>query len=161
MIENRLVVLDNTVLTNFALAECADLVMKLWGDALRTTPKVMAEHRRGVKKGSVPSEAWPGLAVVELRHDEIHIYQNLPFNLDPGERSCLAVVLCRGGILATDDLYARKAAVLRGVAVTGTVGILIGCIKRGLIDLTEGNRLLAAMIGHSYHSPTDRLDDFL
>ncbi len=47
------VILDNTVLTNFALAECTELVMLLWSDALQTTPQVMTEYREGVAGGSV------------------------------------------------------------------------------------------------------------
>ena len=135
--------------------------MRLWGDGVRTTPSVMAEHQQGVDRGIVPDGAWQKLPTFELGPEEESLCQDLPSNLGPGERSCLAVALHIGGTLATDDLYARKIASMHGVPVTGTVGILIGCIRKGLIDLGEGNRLLQAMIDHSYHSPTTHLDDFL
>lgn len=152
------VLLDNTVLTNFALAECASLAARLWDDALCTTSSVIAEHRRGVSQGSVPEGAWDDLPLVELTTDEKTLLDSLPSNLGLGERSCLAVARRRGGILATDDLYARKTAVAIGVTTTGSVGILIASIRKELIDLKEGNRLLDLMIGHGYHSPVSSLD---
>ncbi len=48
MTVSPLVILDNTVLTNFALAGCTELVTLLWGDALQTTPDVIAEYQEGV-----------------------------------------------------------------------------------------------------------------
>jgi hypothetical protein len=40
---SRLVLLDSTVLTNFALVHRADLVLDLWGEAGATTQAVIAE----------------------------------------------------------------------------------------------------------------------
>ncbi len=155
------VFLDNTVLVNFALAECTELVTQLWGTDLQTTPDVMAEYREGVAQGTVPSGAWDSLAIIELKPEDEDLRKELPSSLGSGESSCLAMAFRHGGTVATDDSVARKAAAVKGVNVTGTVGILIGCIKKGLIDLSEGNRLLTVMIEHSYHSPTIRLSDFL
>ncbi len=155
------VVLDNTVLANFALAECTELAIRLWGKILQTTPYAMGEYREGVARGLVPEGAWVGLAVPEMEPEEEALHDQLPSSLGPGERSCLAVALRGGGILATDDLHARKQAAAKGVTVTGTVGILIGCIKAGLIDLSEGNRLLNLMIEHGYHSPASDLGEFV
>ena len=156
------VLLDNTVLTNFALAECASLVFRLWGNALCTTSRVIAEHREGVAQGSVPEGAWDDLTVIDLETEaEKTLLGDLPSNLGLGERTCLGVAQHRGGILATDDLYARKTAVAIGVTTTGSVGILIAGIRKELIDLKEGNRLLDLMIGHGYHSPVSSLDGHL
>ena len=155
------VVLDNTVLANFALAGCSELLARLWGDVLCTTPQVMAEYRRGVAKGAVPDGTWEDLAAIELEPDAEPLAESLPSSLGSGERSCLAVVLRLGGILATDDLRARKVAAGKGISVTGTTGILVACVRKELIDLDEGNRLLGAMIEHGYHSPALSLDDFL
>ena len=45
---SRLVLLDNTVLANFALIHRADLVLGLWGEAGATTQAAMAEYQAGV-----------------------------------------------------------------------------------------------------------------
>ncbi len=155
------ILLDNTVLTNFALAECAELVMQLWGDDLRTTPHAMAEHQEGVALGYVPEGEWKDLPRPELKPEEEALFQQLPTSLGPGESSCLAVAFCQGGTLATDDLPARRQAGSKAVTVTGTLGILISCIRNELIDLSEGNRLLKVMIENNYHSPASSLDEYL
>lgn len=155
------VVLDNTVLTNFALAERPELVALLWGEAWCTTTRVFEEHQEGVTSGAVPAGAWDSLPILELDQEERDLAQELPSSLGPGERSCLALILRRGGTLVSDDLYARKFAAAQEIPVTGTLGILIGCIKKGLIDLREGNRLLKVMIDRNYHAPVRRLDHYL
>ena len=56
--------------------------------------------------------------------------------LDLGEREAivLAQELCAGAFL-TDDLEGRREALQRGIAVTGTLGILERAALRALIDL--------------------------
>ena len=154
------VVLDNTVLANFALAECAELVGRLWGDGVQTTSDAMAEYLEGVANGSVPAGVWKELAAPGMTSGEEALCKQLPTSLGIGERSCLAVARRRGGILASDDLSARRQAAAQDVPVTGTIGILIGCIRRDLLDLEEGNRLLKVMIKHGYHSPAGSLDGY-
>lgn len=50
----RLVVLNNTPLTNFALVQRPDLIFSLWSSAACTTPAVLAEYERGVSSGKLP-----------------------------------------------------------------------------------------------------------
>ena len=57
----RLVLLDNTVLTNLALVNRVDLVIRLWGAAPCTTAPVLAEYQVGVQSGLLPfiaRDAW-------------------------------------------------------------------------------------------------------
>ena len=63
----RLVLLDNTVLTNLALVNRVDLVIRLWGAAACTTAPVLAEYQVGVQSGLLPADAWAGLPVVTYR----------------------------------------------------------------------------------------------
>jgi predicted nucleic acid-binding protein len=63
--------------------------------------------------------------------------------------------------LVTDDLDARRAAHSLGVAVTGSIGVLVAGIKAGLITLKEGNLLLNNMVAAGFRSPVRSLDDFL
>jgi predicted nucleic acid-binding protein len=81
--------------------------------------------------------------------------------LGAGERSCLAVAISRSGALASDDLLARRWARQHGVEVTGTVGILLACARRGYLAPEQANTLLAAMIAAGYRSPVESLDALL
>ena len=60
-----IVILDNTVLTNFALVNRPDLLFELWGDSCATTPAVMAEYQAGVTAGKLPANIWQALIQFE------------------------------------------------------------------------------------------------
>lgn len=62
--------LDNTILTNFALVDRAELVTQLWPTAACTTAAVVAEYAVGVAEGLLPADAWTDLPVVELTGKE-------------------------------------------------------------------------------------------
>ena len=48
-----------------------------------------------------------------------------------------------------------------GIAVTGTVGILLACVRQNYLSLEQANALLTAMIAAGYHSPVESLDALL
>ena len=50
------IVLDNTVLTNFALVKHTALVLRLWPTAC-TTAEALAEYQNGASLGRVPAQA--------------------------------------------------------------------------------------------------------
>jgi predicted nucleic acid-binding protein len=155
------VLLDNTVLTNVALVGRADSVAHLWPARAYTTPPVLDEFRSGVAGGLLPADVWADLAVIALTEEETALAASLATRLGGGERSCLAVAVCRQGLLATDDRDARRIARQQNVPLTGTVGILTLCVRRGYLSREEANGLLAEMIASGYYSPVDNLDQVL
>ena len=94
----RPLLLDNTVLTNFALVDRADLVMRLWPTTACSTLPVLAEHRTGAARGLLPPDAWANLPLVTLTEKESLFAESLPPRLGVGERSCLAVAVGRSGL---------------------------------------------------------------
>jgi predicted nucleic acid-binding protein len=107
---SRPVLLDNTVLTNLALAGRDDLPFLLWDEAAVTTAAALGEYLAGVEAGLVPRSCWGKLPVIELTTEEEALAVSLSARLGPGERACLAVAAQRHGLLASDDLHARRAA---------------------------------------------------
>ena len=146
------------MLTNFALVDRADLAMRLWPTTACTTPSVLDEYRSGAATGLVPADAWADLIVITVTEEEAALTASFSTRLGAGERSCLAVAIHRRGLLATDDLDARRIAQQRNVPLTGTIGILVACVRRGYLSLGEANSLLGEMIALGYHSPFDSLD---
>ena len=67
----------------------------------------------------------------------------------------------RHALLATVDAAARRVAQQNGVVVTGTLGLLALAVRQNLLNLTEGNRLLAAMSAQCYRSPLTLLVDLV
>jgi predicted nucleic acid-binding protein len=152
------VILDNTVLTNFALVGRADLVAHLWPTKACTTPPILDEYRSGVASGLVPADFWADLTIITLTKEETALAASFSTRLGSGERSCLAAAVCRQGLLATDDLDARRIAQQQNVPLTGTIGILILCVRRSYLSHEEADGLLGEMIAFGYYSPFDSLD---
>ena len=157
----RPVLLDNTVLTNFALVDEARLVIGLWATRACTTFAALGEYKAGATSGLLPAEAWANLPVVTLTKEELAFAAGLSLRLGAGERTCVAVAVYRQGLLASDDLDARRVAEAHGVPRTGTVGILVLCVQRGHLSRDCADALLGEMIARGYHSPVTGLGSLL
>ncbi len=60
----------------------------------------------------------------------------LPPMLDDGERAAIALAIdLRASLLLMDDRAAVEEARLRGLQVTGTIGVLLLAARRGIVDL--------------------------
>lgn len=158
---NRLILLDNTVLTNLALLQQTELVFRLWSEDACTTPAVMLEYQAGARQAKFGAESWRKLRIIELTEPETYWANALPPRLGAGEKTCLAVALHRLGVFASDDFDARAAARRSGIALTGTLGILLLSIERGDISLQQGSAFLKVLIAAGYRSPVQELDGFL
>jgi predicted nucleic acid-binding protein len=157
----RLVLLDNTVLTNFALVNRPDLVLDLWGSGSATTLAVMTEYQAGVTSRGLPADIWDPLLQLTPNSVEQDFAERLPPKLGSGERSCLAIAVHRQGLFACDDAEARREAQRVGLTVTGSIGILVLNVRQGRLIRTEANVLLDEMIVLGYRSPVSTLDDLL
>ncbi len=157
----RLFILDNTVLSNCSLVGRFDLPSAVWGTACALTHAVLGEYQNGVSSGILPDYGWPAITQIALSNDEQTFSVELPTMLGAGERSCIAVVVQRGGTFVSDDRYARRIAQQYGTSVSGTVGLLIVAVQHRVLTLSEGNELLHEMVGYGYRSPVTNLDDLI
>ena len=149
--------LDTTLLSNFAQVRRPDLLRESFGPDAATTPAVMAELHTGEALGLVPTCDWSWLQMLELTQDERKLAADLARQLDPGEAECLAAALARHGRFLSDDFAARRLAVLQGVVVSGTLGVLAKLVETGLLALDEADELLRGMIDRGYRSPVRSL----
>ncbi len=156
-----LILLDNTVLSNFALVQQPALVIRVCPGRACTTAAAYAEHEAAVEKGLLQANLWSDLPVIELTEDAVQLVEMLPARLGPGERTCLAVAIQRGGVVATDDLSARQLARRQGVKFTGTLGILVLAVTSGEVSIDQGNAFLAEMVAAGYRSPVESLEVLL
>ena len=156
-----MVLLDNTILSNFALIGRTDLIYSLWPDMARTTRSVLEEYQAGTEVLNLPEEAWGGLVVHKLSAEEMAQVAMLPPHMGAGERSCLAAPTLQKAVFASDDRQARKHAIQAGLIVIGSIGILVRCIKKGLIDKPAAQEILDKMIMAHYYSPITNLDEII
>ena len=153
-----LVLLDTTILTNFALVGLTSLPRELWGNRVSTTAEVLEEYTAGIKIAALPQEAWKDLKILTLTTEERVLGTKMFTKLGKGERTCLAVAVVRGAMLATDDHLARRAAQHHGMELIGTVGILKTCVQHRLLSQLDAQRKLEEMIAAGYYSPVLKLD---
>jgi len=167
-----MVVLDTTVLSNFALIEGLALLERLYGHRACTALAVVEEIRRGLAAGysvlqhverafAPPVNAgWLKITPLTASPEQAR-YLELLDTLGPGEAACLALAERHRLVLASDDLAARHAATQIGVRLTGTIGILTRLVREGVLSLAEGNAHLRYMLASGYRSPVEMLDEFL
>jgi len=154
-----LLLLDNTVLSNFALVDCIDLLPRALRSQIATTPQVVEEFAEGVTRGILPGTSWDWLEIVPLRAEEEPFFLDYLRHINAGEAACLAVAVSRNGRFLTDDRDARKLAAQLRIPISGTLGILLRLAKINVLTFTEANDLLKEMIAKGYHSPIQQLSD--
>ena len=153
-----MVLLDTTVLSNFAHIKRLDLLRLALPDAM-TTLHVVAELKRGVASGHLPTCDCGWLEVVELTPSEETVLAQVRLVLDDGEASCIAVAFERKASLFSDDLDARRYAQRHGIHISGTLGVLSLLVKRKHLTVAEADDCLEQMIAHGYRSPVMSLAD--
>ncbi|OGV99465.1 MAG: hypothetical protein A3I04_00490 [Nitrospinae bacterium RIFCSPLOWO2_02_FULL_39_110] len=157
-----MILIDNTILSNFALAGESLLLKDYCKGRGATTGYVIAEFERGVKERIFLDIKLDWLKRLNLENrKEESLFATLIKRLGAGEASCLAIAVHRRYDLLTDDMAVRKIALREGVRLSGSIGILLELIRLKRINLEMGNKILKTFIGYGYFSPVSRLDDFL
>ncbi len=156
-----IVLIDNTVLSNFASVRRPDLVELALGEAAATVVEVLDELETGVSRKAIPRVDWSWLPVVSMREDERAVYQELLRKINKGEAACLAVAAARRGRVLTDDRDARKIAVEMQIPISGTLGVLVRLVDLGHLSAQNADELLASMIDQGYYSPVRSLSEIL
>ncbi|MFN3763038.1 MAG: DUF3368 domain-containing protein [Anaerolineae bacterium] len=148
----RLVV-DNTVMANFALVSHTDWLRAVWPGMLVTPVETWAELQAGIRLGRLPNADWSWLTVLPLTEEERNLRDQLIPPLDQGEAACLALAYSRRYALLTDDRVARREARRMGVPVSGTIGILKLLADEGHVSLDAADAALQRMIALGYYAP--------
>jgi len=158
---------DTTVLSNSAAVGRLDLLQQLFG-RIFISNEVFEEVADGRDEGydfyaAVDEQIYPfnrqgWIELVSMAGDEeLRYYHSLPRRLGKGEASCLAIARHRGWIFLSDDRLARETARTWQIALSGTLGVLVQAVKRGLLAAEAGDQLLQEMIERGYRSPYSTL----
>jgi predicted nucleic acid-binding protein len=67
----------------------------------------------------------------------------------------------RGGTAVTDDRAARATCRELGLPVTGTIGILVACIRDRMLDAGAADEILMSMTEAGFHSPVTSISGLL
>lgn len=154
-----LLVLDNTVMSNFALVGRTDWLRQVWPNMLVTTEEAWTELLAGERLGRLPSTDWTWLSILSLTDIERDMMARLVPRLGLGEASCLAIAIHRGYAVLTDDQVARREARRLGVPLSGTIGALNILAQTGVITIDAADKVLLKMIELGFRSPVLSLSD--
>ena len=164
---NRLIFVDAVTLSNFALAGRFDLIVSRYGKRAVVTVEVLGEIYDGIATGRqklrvvADSVLKNKLGCGQLSGRERVIYGELLNSLAPGEASCIACAQVQKGVVATDDKAARVCCKECGIALTGTIGILLACCRDKSITPGLADEVLSKIIHEGFYSPIHRITDLL
>lgn len=154
------VLVDTTVLSNFAHVQRSDLLQRIYPQAV-VPPVVLAELTAGERLGIVPLCDWTWLKIAPLREEESAQAREFTREIGPGEAACLALAKTRGFPLLTDDGGARALAGLLGIEISGTLGVLAKLVREKALSLELADELLTEMRRRGYRSPVRSLSEIL
>lgn len=159
---SRPVVLDTTVLSNYASTESVTWLTTTLEDP-QTVPAVQTELTRGREGGhAYLDRALEGIesgdiTVVDTATERLQqAYPGVRNHLDPGEAEALVAAHTAGGTLVTDDGAARALAADYDVALTGSIGLLVrGVVLEELTVETADDWLTTWIETRNYYAPVD------
>ncbi len=157
-------VLNTTALSNFAQIDHLDLLLTL--PRLVTVEAVRAEIDAGTDTHPYLDRARAVLEtdipVVTPSERAATLETQLLETLDPGEAQALAVAEATDGLLVTDDGDARATATERGVALTGSIGLLVRFVENDHITAETADDYLKRWIDDAgFRSPARDFAVFL
>jgi predicted nucleic acid-binding protein len=157
-----MILIDNTVLSNFALVKEMALLKEYCRSQGAMTGHVRTEFEKGIAQGILSDVNLDWLQKVDLEGaEEYALFGNLRRRLGAGEASCLAIAIRRQSDLLSDDMAVRKIALREGVRLSGSIGVLLELIRIGRISLETGNKILKGFIYYGYFAPVDKLNGLL
>lgn len=162
--DSQLVVLDTTVLSNFASTDGLSLVTAILESPV-VVPAVRDELERGLDAGheylaTAVDALDEGLSVQPLSSDDDR--PEIRDRLDLGEAESLLWAIEHRGTLATDDLAARTIADQRGVPVTGSIGLLVLGVESGHLDRATADEWLDTWREkRGYYAPVESVTEIL
>jgi predicted nucleic acid-binding protein len=156
-------VLNTTVLSNFAYIDQLWVIARLSG--ICTVPVVREELEHGVDDHPYLQSALDTLddeiPVASISNTVANRETVVSSHLDPGEAQAFVLADAHDGRLLTDDGDARSFAKDQGVAVVGSVGVLLAAIDTGKIDEATADQWLSTWIDEiGYYVPYRTISEY-
>ena len=147
---SRLVLVDANVLLNFAQVDRLDLLGALSDLDFRAPAEVLTEILREPERSRVQASIRSGhLGETSLTQvSELVLFSELRQIMGMGEAACLALAVSQRAWIASDEkrVFRREAESRLGPGcILNTSGLLLLCIRRGLLSVEEADGLKAVL----------------
>ena len=159
----RDLIFDTVALVNFLLSGSENILIDRYKGRGLVSVEVYEELLAGVSNGRISQGGLDrlmgkgGFQVITMKHGEFEEYKRLIRSLGRGEASCVSLAGSRGAVVVTDDRLARKVCQERGIAFTGTIGILKAAVERSWLSPSEADAILGKMIKAGFYSPVNSI----
>jgi predicted nucleic acid-binding protein len=163
----RTVVLDTSIVINLIHAGRLDLLGRIEGYEFVVPEQVVALEVTYPDQAKALGEALDrGYLRREVSTDttEIGLYEELSRVMGKGEAACLAMAACRGWMAGCDEggRFRREALARIGrERLLNTPGIIVLAIRRGVLTVTEADRVKDALAARRYVMPFASFRDVL
>lgn len=118
----KIIVSDTSCLILFYKIGELELLRKVFGEII-ITETVSKEFKRAIPK-------W-----IQIINPSTNLHFGLQGFLDPGEATSISLAVeYKGSLLIIDESKGRRVAKELGIAISGSLGILVTAKKRGIID---------------------------
>lgn len=150
-----IVVSDTTPVNYLVLIDRVHLLKELYGRLLLPRAVYGEMQREGAPE---KVRAWAS-RLPEWAEVRAATSPDPALKLGAGEREAIALAEEVGAdLLLVDDAKARREALRRGLAVTGTLAVLVAAAERGLVDLPEA---IAALWQTTFRAPAALITEIL
>jgi len=144
------VCVDTCVFVNFAIVGRVELMVQLYDLEFYVPDEVAGEVTLEAQRRKL-NEMFSsgGLKKISLADiTELDRFAHYSQRFGKGESACLAIAVCRGWIIATDerkDKRLRQEIAAAGIRIVNTPGLLLKAIKQGLLSVGEADEIKAEL----------------
>lgn len=158
-LSDKYVILDNNIIFDFGSLDNFDLLNKILTDSFV------------VISPNVKEEIIEGIDIVKLRY-ELAVYstavdyathlrlRKIHRGLTDEDISCIVLAKKLEGVCASNDKFVRKVALLEGIGIIGTIGLLECAITKRIVTHKKAVNILLWMKGKGAFIDKKLLDDF-
>jgi predicted nucleic acid-binding protein len=144
------VCVDTCVFVNFAIVARVELMVQIVGFTFHVPQEVVDEVTVKAQKQKLEEVLSSGGLRKTSLHDvvELEHFARYSQRFGKGESACLAIAVCRGWVLATDEMKdkrLKKEIATLGVRIVNTPGLLVKAIQQGLLSIDNADSIKAEL----------------
>lgn len=161
-------IFDTVSLLNLADGDLLDYVEVMYGTQACVPYAVVEEilagvpiHANAVLCANSLQREIPFPRIIPTNESIPNLLAQLNLPLGAGEATAIVITYQLTATLVSDDRKARQIAKQLGIAVTGTLGVLVKLVQMDIITVEQANHALDIMRSSGFFSPVRTIDELI